>query len=78
MEKKDNRPWQSRLHDVIYESNTTPGKTFDITLLILIVASILVVMLDSMSTTINATGIFFISWNGASQSCLLSSTSCVW
>lgn len=48
MEKKDNRPWQSRLHDVIYESNTTPGKTFDITLLILIVASILVVMLDSM------------------------------
>jgi voltage-gated potassium channel len=48
MEKSNKRPWQSRLHDVIYESNTVAGKTFDITLLILIIASILVVMLDSV------------------------------
>ena len=42
------RPWRSRLHDVIYESNTTAGKLFDVSLLGLIVASILVVMLDSV------------------------------
>jgi len=48
MEKNSNRLWQSRIHGVIYESNTVAGKTFDITLLILIIASILVVMLDSI------------------------------
>jgi voltage-gated potassium channel len=42
------RPWRSRLHDIIYESNTTAGKLFDVSLLGLIVASILVVMLDSV------------------------------
>jgi voltage-gated potassium channel len=36
------------LHDIIYESNTTAGKLFDVSLLGLIVASILVVMLDSV------------------------------
>jgi voltage-gated potassium channel len=48
MEKATNRLWQSRLHDVIYESNTIAGKAFDISLLVLIIASILVVMLDSV------------------------------
>lgn len=42
------RSWRSRLHDVIYESNTPAGKTFDISLLALIIASIVVVMLDSI------------------------------
>lgn len=46
IEKKPS--WRSRLHDTIYESNTKAGKTFDIALLILIVASIVTVMLDSM------------------------------
>jgi voltage-gated potassium channel len=40
--------WRVRLHEVIYESNTTAGKAFDVSLLLLIVASILVVMLDSI------------------------------
>jgi voltage-gated potassium channel len=40
--------WRERLHEVIYESNTRAGKAFDIALLIAIVASIFVVMLDSM------------------------------
>jgi voltage-gated potassium channel len=48
MEKNNNRSWQSRLHDVIYESNTVAGKAFDISLLVVIIASILVVMLDSI------------------------------
>lgn len=42
------RPWQHRLHEIIYESNTVAGKAFDVVLLIMIVASIIVVMLDSM------------------------------
>jgi voltage-gated potassium channel len=40
--------WQERLHRIIYESNTTAGKLFDIALLVLILTSILVVMLDSV------------------------------
>lgn len=50
MEKPQPRTWRRRLHDVIYESNTAAGKVFDIALLILILLSIVVVMLDSIST----------------------------
>jgi voltage-gated potassium channel len=35
------------LHEIIYESNTKAGKLFDISLLILIISSIVVVILDS-------------------------------
>lgn len=47
-EPSEHRPWQGRLHEIIYESNTPAGKAFDISLLILIVASISTVMLDSL------------------------------
>lgn len=40
--------WKARLHEVIYETNTVAGKAFDVGLLIAIVASIIVVMLDSV------------------------------
>ena len=40
--------WQTKLHQVIYESNTKAGKAFDIGLLIVIIASIVTVMLDSV------------------------------
>lgn len=39
--------WRLRLHEIIFESATTAGKIFDITLLCLILSSIIVVMLDS-------------------------------
>lgn len=39
--------WRLRLHEIIYESDTRAGKFFDVTLLCLIVASIIVVVLDS-------------------------------
>jgi voltage-gated potassium channel len=42
------RHWQMRLHEIIYESNTTAGKLFDVVLLALIFTSVLVVMLDSV------------------------------
>jgi voltage-gated potassium channel len=45
---QDKSSWQHRLHEVIYESNTPAGKAFDVSLLILIVGSILIVMLDSV------------------------------
>lgn len=49
MDKKNNkRHWRATLHDIIYETNTPAGKVFDISLLVLIIASILVVMLDSI------------------------------
>lgn len=40
--------WRSKLHEVIFESETPAGKAFDISLLIAIVASVLVVVLESV------------------------------
>lgn len=40
--------WQKRLYRIIFESDTPAGKTFDIVLLVLILASIGVVMADSV------------------------------
>ncbi|MEO6001371.1 MAG: ion transporter [Chitinophagaceae bacterium] len=50
MQEEKNGGWRPRLHEIIYESNTLAGKAFDVSLLILIIASILVVMLDSTET----------------------------
>ena len=44
------RSWRTKLYETIYEANTVAGKTFDIALLICILASILVVMLDSIDS----------------------------
>jgi voltage-gated potassium channel len=53
--------FRSKLHKVIYESNTVAGKAFDVSLLVLIVASILVVMLDSVAKWHQAYGDLFIA-----------------
>jgi len=45
---KIKKNWKSRLHEIIYEADTTPGKLFDIVLLILILLSIALVMLESV------------------------------
>jgi len=50
MDKSKPVHWRSRLHEIIYESNTAAGKAFDVTLLLLIIASIMVVMLDSIKS----------------------------
>jgi len=42
--------WRKRLHDIIYEADTPAGKIFDILLLILILASIALVMLESVKS----------------------------
>lgn len=53
------RSWQSRLHEVIYESHTRAGKIFDITLLAFIIISIVIVMLDSVEELNETYGRFF-------------------
>lgn len=40
--------WRHRLHEIIYEADTRAGKAFDITLVFAILASILVIMLESV------------------------------
>jgi voltage-gated potassium channel len=44
------RPWQRKMHEIIYEADTVGGKLFDIVLLVLILISILVVMLESVKS----------------------------
>ncbi len=45
---KENSYWRAKLHDIIYEADTPAGKLFDVVLLVLILASILLVMLESV------------------------------
>ena len=55
------KDWKSRLHTVIFESNTRAGKMFDVVLLFLIILSILVVLVDSMDEYHNRFGNIFYS-----------------
>lgn len=50
-EKDPNTPkWKARLHEIIYEADTTAGKFFDIALLVVILISIILVMLESVNS----------------------------
>tara|TARA_B110000091_G_scaffold203845_1_gene237754 strand:+ start:324 stop:1151 length:828 start_codon:yes stop_codon:yes gene_type:complete len=42
--------WKQRLHEIIYEADTKEGKLFDVILLIAIIASIVLVMLESVES----------------------------
>ncbi len=42
------KPWQLKLHEIIFEADTLAGRVFDIGLLIAIVMSIAIVMLESV------------------------------
>ena len=42
--------WKQRLHEIIYEADTKEGKIFDVVLLIAIIASIVLVMLESIES----------------------------
>ncbi|PKG52404.1 MULTISPECIES: ion transporter [Olleya] len=46
---KQNKGWKDKLHEIIYEADTPAGKLFDVILLVLILASILLVMLESVN-----------------------------
>jgi voltage-gated potassium channel len=42
--------WRSRLHEVIFEADTPPGKAFDVTLIVSILLSVMAVMFDSVAS----------------------------
>jgi len=48
--QQQNTSWRQRLHEIIYEADTRAGKLFDIVLLIAILASVLLVMLESVES----------------------------
>lgn len=64
MLRSRNQAWQKRLYIIIFESATTAGKAFDIVLLILILASIGVVMADSVPSLQASYGpaFFILEW----------------
>ena len=45
--------WKEKLHEIIYEADTPAGKLFDIILLLLIITSIILVMLESVTSFAN-------------------------
>lgn len=47
-EKSALKPWQNKVHEVIFEADTPAGKVFDVGLLVAIIISIIVVMLESV------------------------------
>ncbi|WP_299117902.1 ion transporter [uncultured Winogradskyella sp.] len=48
MKTNNKHNWRKKLHEIIYEADTPAGKTFDLSLLILIITSIILVMLESV------------------------------
>ena len=48
--QKDIKDWKYKLHEIIYEADTPNGKLFDIILILTIIASILLVMLESVES----------------------------
>lgn len=47
--KKPLSPWRATLHEIIFEADTPAGKTFDLLLIICILASVVAVMLESVA-----------------------------
>jgi len=64
METANKTDLRHRLHEIIFEADTPAGKAFDVVLLFSIVASVLIVMLDSVSEYSAAYGDLFygIEW----------------
>jgi len=56
--------WRDALYRIIFESDTPPGKAFDLVLVICIVISVLVVMLDSVASVhLRWSGtLYFLEW----------------
>ena len=50
MEPEHKHNWKTKLHEIIYEADTPAGKLFDVILLAAILASIVLVMLESVNS----------------------------
>ncbi|MBT8296194.1 MAG: ion transporter, partial [Gramella sp.] len=57
-------PWKRKLHEVIYEADTPAGRFFDIALLIVIIISVILVMMESVSSLLDkyATQFYIAEW----------------
>lgn len=44
------QPWRAKLHEIVFESHTAPGRAFDSVSTIIIILSIMVVILESISS----------------------------
>ena len=57
-------PWRKKLQEIIFEAETTAGKTFDIVLIISILLSVAAVMLDSVASVrdVHGDALYFIEW----------------
>ena len=49
-ENNTNKSWRHKLHEILYEADTPSGKIFNIALFIVIIASIIFVMLESIGS----------------------------
>lgn len=54
-------PLQRRLHEIIFEADTSEGKAFDLLLIFCILASVVVVMLDSVASLRQQYGSIFLT-----------------
>ena len=56
--------WRKRLHEIVFEADTTAGKIFDVIIICLILLSIAVVALDSVKSVREQFGspIFYVEW----------------
>ena len=56
--------WRHRLHEVVFEADTSGGKAFDLMLIVCITLSIIVVMLDSIQALHEHYGslLYFVEW----------------
>lgn len=56
--------WRRRLHEIIFEADTRAGRTFDLVLLWLIIASVIVVILESIPSLGKEYGeaFYYIEW----------------
>jgi voltage-gated potassium channel len=52
------KPWQEKVHEVIFESETKAGRWFDLILLGVIFASVIVVMLESVDSIFEKYGFY--------------------
>ena len=59
MKTESKHKWRKKLHDIIYEADTPAGKGFDVILLILILASIALVMMESVQSLDEKYGYLF-------------------
>ena len=53
-------PFKEKVHEIIFEADTTAGRRFDIILLVLIVASVIVVTLETVGSLTADYGILFL------------------